>query len=206
VSDSTPELNQPRRPGLLAGLVVLAAAVLIIGFIGGTVFTTWNDRGALKVTGATGDTAAANTTHHSPSNAVPRPALTAEEETYAAALWPIHSEVKLAAVNMSFAGIAYKTGGLDSAGLKTRLEPLQAKFAAAAEQFRQLPAPASRSKEHGVYAEALQLYQQAITEMIKVTGDGRDEHLLTAQQQSQQASTRLLILSDALWPGEYKPN
>jgi hypothetical protein len=42
--------------------------------------------------------------------------------------------------------------------------------------------------------------------MIKVTGDGRDEHLLTAQQQSQKASTRLLILSDALWPGEYKPN
>ena len=34
-------------------------------------------------------------------------ALTVEEETYAAQLWPIHSEVKLAAVNMSFAGIAY---------------------------------------------------------------------------------------------------
>jgi hypothetical protein len=35
------------------------------------------------------------------------PPLTAAEEAYAAALWPIHSDVKLSAVHMTFAGLSY---------------------------------------------------------------------------------------------------
>jgi hypothetical protein len=42
--------------------------------------------------------------------------------------------------------------------------------------------------------------------MIKVAEDGRQEHLVAAQQKSEQASVTLLKLSDVLWPGEYKPN
>ena len=36
-----------------------------------------------------------------PAMATPRPALTAEEEAYAQALWPIHNEVKLGALRMT---------------------------------------------------------------------------------------------------------
>ena len=51
-------------------------------------------------------------------------ALTAEEEAYAAALWPLHSEVKLAAVRMTFAGIAYRTEDHDPEQLAAKVRPL----------------------------------------------------------------------------------
>jgi hypothetical protein len=49
-------------------------------------------------------------------------ALTPEEEAFAASLWPIHSEVKLGAVRMIFAGIKYKTGEHDASTLKASVE------------------------------------------------------------------------------------
>ena len=58
------------------------------------------------------------------ASAVPARALSAEEEAYAAALWPIHREVKLAALGMTFAGIAYKTDSQDRARLEAKVEPL----------------------------------------------------------------------------------
>jgi hypothetical protein len=42
--------------------------------------------------------------------------------------------------------------------------------------------------------------------MVRVARDGRDEHLISAQQKSENASATLLKVSDVLWPGEYKPN
>ena len=51
-------------------------------------------------------------------------ALSADEEAYAAALWPIHRDVKLAALGMTFAGIAYKTDSQDRATLAAKVEPL----------------------------------------------------------------------------------
>ena len=135
-----------------------------------------------------------------------QPPLTAEEEAYAATLWPIHSAVKLAAVNMTFAGLAYKLGELDRSGLHSRLEALTARFAEAALQFSQLLPSASLQGLHEEYGEALRLYQVAIMEMARVVDDGRDEHLLVAQEQSERAAGILIKRSDALWPGEYKPN
>jgi len=85
------------------------------------------------------------------------PALSAEEEIYAAAMWPIHSEVKLAAA-------------------------------------------------HASYRAAIADYAAASRKMLKVVADGRDEHLVNAHRKSERAGVALLTLSDALWPGEYKPN
>jgi hypothetical protein len=132
--------------------------------------------------------------------------LSAAEEAYAAALWPLHSEVKLSAVNMTFAGLAYKLGELDRGSLRSKLEPLVERFAEAAVQLRQLQPPASMAKVHEEYAEALKLYQASIAEMARVIDDGRDEHLIDAQAHSEKAAAILLKLSDELWPGEYKPN
>ncbi len=136
-------------------------------------------------------------------NAVP---LTAEEEEYAATLWPIHSEVKLAAVRMIFAGLNYKTGNAGAASIKEKVPPLGKTFQSAAARVRGIRPPPSLADAHESYLEALNLYASASNEMIRVADDGRDEHLVAAQQKSERASLALLKLSDVLWPGEYKPN
>jgi hypothetical protein len=133
-------------------------------------------------------------------------ALTPEEEAFAASLWPIHSEVKLAAVRMIFAGMKYKTGQHDVQALEASVQPLIPLFERAAARTRELTPPTSLAEAHRSYLHALALYQQAAHEMLRVSNDGRDQHLVRAQQQSELASIELLKLSDPLWPGEYKPN
>jgi hypothetical protein len=182
-------MRPPSAKALLVGVVVL-------GLIGVVVFATLRER-SLSPT---------NEMRAGSGLEQMRPPPTAAEEAYAAALWPIHSEVKLSAVNMTFAGLAYKLGELDGGGLRSKLEPLTERFAEAAVQLRQLQPPTSMEKFHWDYAEALKLYQASIAEMARVIDDGRDEHLIDAQAQSERAAAILIKLSDELWPGEYKPN
>jgi hypothetical protein len=134
------------------------------------------------------------------------PALSAEEEAYAVALWPIHSDVKLAAIRMTFAGITYKTQDSDAQKLKVEVQPLTDTFRSAARRARQLQPPATLAQAHADYLQALDLYSWASKEMIKVADDGSDGHLVAAHRRSEEASTTLIKLSDTLWPGEYKPN
>ena len=96
-------------------------------------------------------------------------ALSAEEEAYAAALWPIHSEVKLFAVTMTFAGLAYKTEDHDLRRLEAKVRPLTESFRAATGRARALAVPASLQRVHDQYLEALALYENAATEMVKAT-------------------------------------
>jgi len=134
------------------------------------------------------------------------PPLTAEEEAYAAALWPIHSEVKLAAVRMIFAGLKYKTSDRDAGKLKSKVQPLTQTFVDAARRVDRMRPPASLQDAHDSYQQALDLYTSATREMVRIVEDGNDEHLILAQKRSEQASLAILKLSDVLWPGEYKPN
>ena len=133
-------------------------------------------------------------------------ALSPEEEVYAGALWPIHSEVKLAAVRMTFAGLNYKLEHGDAGQLKSRVQPLVQIFKAAALRAGSIKAPPSLADAHRSYVEALDAYAEASQEMLRVAADGKDEHLVAAQQRSERASEALLKVSDVLWPGEYKPN
>ena len=57
-----------------------------------------------------------------------------------------------------------------------------------------------------MYSDAVRLYQQSAAEMLRMVGDGRDEHLVAAQPLSMEASEKLLKVGDILWPSEYKPN
>ncbi len=133
--------------------------------------------------------------------------LSAEEEAYAAALWPIHSEVvEVSAVDMSFAGIAYVTEHHDADRLAAKVMALRDRFRTAADNARSIPVPAAMGQVHDQYLEALALYETASTEMIKVAEDGKVEHLIEAQTMSQRAAEDLLKVGDVLWPGEYKPN
>ena len=42
--------------------------------------------------------------------------------------------------------------------------------------------------------------------MVKIAGDGKEEHLVNAQKMSFAAAEGLLRVGDVLWPGEFKPN
>ena len=140
---------------------------------------------------------------------VERPAMTAAEEAYAAALWAIHSQVKLDSVRMTFTGLSYKMGDIKSAELAARVAPLSASFRSAREHARAMTPPPSLHAVHERYLAALQRYEQAAATMIQAADESaaaRDQNLLRAQQLSQQASEDLLRVSDVLWPGEHKPN
>lgn len=137
----------------------------------------------------------------------PQTAFTAEEEAYAAALWPIHRGVgETAAVNLTFAGMAYATEGHDATKLKAKVEPLIRTFLAARATTEKLTPPGSLQAVHTRYLEALTLYEQAATEMLQVADDGDDRHLVTAQAFSQRAAEEVVKAGDILWPGEHKPN
>jgi hypothetical protein len=137
----------------------------------------------------------------------PQTAFTAEEEAYAAALWPIHRGVgETAAVNLTFAGMAYATEGHDAGKLNSRVTPLLRTFHTARADAARLTPPGSLQAVHARYLEALSLYEQAATEMLQVVDDGDDRHLVSAQSFSERAAADVVKAGDVLWPGEHKPN
>ena len=138
--------------------------------------------------------------------APPRPALTQAEEAYARGLWKIHDDVKLSAVRMTFAGLAYKTGEIDRTTLKARVDAARDVYARAEIRARELEPPQSLRRVHADYLAAIRLYRQSAVEMAKLGADGREQHLLAAYPLSETASKKLLEVGDALWPGEYVPN
>jgi hypothetical protein len=135
-----------------------------------------------------------------------QPALSPVEEAYALALWPIHSETKLAAVTMSSAGIAYKVEDHDTAKFVAKLEQVRHSFETASAQAQALPVPDSMRKTQEQFLAALALYTNASSEMGKIAIDGSDEHLIAGQGMSQRATESALGVGQILWPGEYKPN
>ncbi|MEQ1806839.1 MAG: hypothetical protein ABL900_15790 [Burkholderiaceae bacterium] len=135
-----------------------------------------------------------------------RPAQSAADERFSQALWDIHADVRTAAVRVTFAGLSYKIGDADRASVSAKVTPLTAVFRQAESRLLGLDAPASMQGTRSRYASALQLYSKASLEMVKVTQDGNDAHLLKAQEMSEQASGILLEVSEQLWPGEIKPN
>jgi hypothetical protein len=138
--------------------------------------------------------------------AVPARVLSADEEAYAAALWPIHREAKLTAIGMTFAGITYKTNGQDANRLEAEVVPLAQGFRGAIAKAEALDVPASIREVHERYLAALVLYENAAQEAVKAARDGRDEHLIDAQEMSFRAAEDVLRVGDVLWPGEYKPH
>ena len=107
---------------------------------------------------------------------------------------------------MSFAGIAYETGTHDAGQLEQKIEPIAKFFGDAERRVGGLMAPASLSKVHGQYLEAMGLYRKASDEMLAFTKDGGRQHLIDAQGMGITASEDLLRAGEVLWPGQYKPH
>src|SRR5213593_1090410 len=135
-------------------------------------------------------TSPANSRTAHPTLAPPRPPLTPAEEAYALALWPIHNEVKASALKMTLGGLAYKLGELDRAGLKSKVDASSETYRRAATRI------AALTPVHEMYVDAVRLYQRSAAEMVRVGGDGRDEHLVVAQPLSMEASEKLLKVGD----------
>jgi len=134
------------------------------------------------------------------------PALTADEERFATALWAVHREATRLAVAMSFAGIAYQTDDRDVRALARRIEPLAKFFRDAEMQVRTISAPPSLSRTHGEYVGAMALYANAAAEMLKFAEDGDSQHLGEAHRMDVRASEDMLRVGEVLWPGQYKPH
>jgi hypothetical protein len=135
-----------------------------------------------------------------------RPAQSAAEERFAQAMWNIHTEVRTAAVRMTFAGLAYKMGDADQASIRTKVAPLTDVLRQAESDLRALDTPASMRETRDRYIGAVQLYGSAAREMVMVAQDSKEAHLLQAQEMSERAAGVLLEVGDELWPGEIKPN
>jgi len=107
---------------------------------------------------------------------------------------------------MSFAGIVYETETHDARQLEQKIEPIAKFFGNAEQRVGDLAVPASLSKVHGQYLEAMGLYRKASDEMLEFTKDGGRQHLMDAQGMGITASEDILRAGEVLWPGQYKPH
>ena len=134
------------------------------------------------------------------------PALTADEERFATALWAVHREATRLAVAMSFAGIDYQTEGRDARALARKIEPMAKFFRDAEMQVRAMNPPPSLSSMQGQYVEAMALYANGAAEILKFTEDSDSQHLGAAHGMNMRASQDMLRVGEVLWPGQYKPH
>ena len=183
--------NLPRIRLLVAGLVVVALLAVLGISLAREAMTA--NRPAV-------------TAGQRPSLAPPRPALTPAEEAYAQALWAIHNDVKSAAYRLTFSGMNYKLGQAGVAELGNGVRDASEGLGHAEARVRALAPPLSLTHVHAQYLDAVHLFQRSAREMLKLTEDGRDDHLLAAHPMSQEASEKLLRVGNVIWPGEYLPN
>jgi hypothetical protein len=195
-TDLKPRALPAREPRRRPPVKILVFGLVLLGLLGIVALATVREI----------STSSANARTARPVLAPPRPPLTAAEEEYALALWPIHNEVKASALRMTFGGLSYKLGELDRTEFKARIEGLTETYRSAGLRIAALTPPASLARAHEMYSDAVRLYQQSAAEMLRVVGDGRHEHLVAAQPLSMDASEKLLKVGDILWPSEYKPN
>jgi hypothetical protein len=134
------------------------------------------------------------------------PALTADEERFATTLWAVHREATRSAVALSFAGITYQTEDRDARAFARKIEPLAKFFHDAEMQVRAMSAPPSLSKTQSQYVDAMALYANAATEMLKFAEDGDSQRLQVAHSLDVKASEYMLRVGEVLWPGQYKPH
>jgi hypothetical protein len=146
-----------------------------------------------------------------PSGAQPlrvasRPALKPDEQAYVEALWPIHTQLEVAAERVALGTIFYKSDDLDRAGLKARLEEALSNYRSAGEKLLALRPPASMQKSHDGYVAAVSLFRDSTAEMLKMFDDGSDDHLLVAYPGYLDGTNKIRDLGGTFWPDEFPPN
>jgi hypothetical protein len=136
----------------------------------------------------------------------PRPALSADEQQYVQALWPIHGDVERTSELVALGAIFYKTGDLGREEFKQRLDQAQLTYREDEQKLRALQPPASFQARHDQYLTALQLFEQSDQEMAKLFEDGSEDHLLAAVPAHQAGTDKIREVGYAFWPDEFPPN
>ena len=180
-------------PGCRRALVAVAAISLVLVVVGSVVrpgTTMLSLRQALVIS----------------AEAASSPALSDAEEAYIRALWPIHGDVERSAVRVSLGTIFYKTGDLDKAELKNRLEAALVTYQRAEGRISELKPPPSFARMHDDYVAAIHLFEQATVEALKMFSDGDDAHLVLAHPLSHEGSNKIREIGGRFWRDEFPPN
>jgi hypothetical protein len=135
-----------------------------------------------------------------------RPALSADEERYVEVLWPIHTQVEVAAERVGLGTIFYKTNDLDRAELKSRLDEALATYQAAEGKLRALQPPASLRSSHQTYLAAVGLFERSAVEMLRLFEDGSENHLQAGYPLYLDGTNKIRDLGGKFWPDEFPPN
>ena len=128
-----------------SALVVVAAVALLLSVVGAM-------KHQLGTTARSAGQALVRSTEVTSS-----PALNAAEEAYIRALWPVHGDVERSAVRISLGTIFYKTGDLERAALKDRLEAALVVYQRAEARISELKPPPSFAGAHEEYLAAIRL-------------------------------------------------
>ena len=179
-------------------------AALLAFVAGGIAVYAWQRHaaGAMLSSDASAQGQAQTQAHAEPR----RPALTADEERYIRALWPIHGDVERSTMRMSLGQIFYKTQGLGRDELATRVKDALVSYQAAQKRLAALQPPPSLRGGHDTYVAAVRLFNESAAEVMKMFSDARDDHMLAAYPGSQEASNKIREVGGKFWPHEFPPH
>jgi hypothetical protein len=141
-----------------------------------------------------------------PPRVASRPGLSPDEQAYVEELWPIHTQLEVAAERVALGTILYKSNDLDRSELKARLEGAMSIYRAADAKLRALRPPDSMQKSQAGYVAAVGLFTDSAAEMLKMFDDGSDDHLQTAYPGYLDGTNKIRDLGGAFWPDEFPPN
>jgi len=176
--------------------VMVALAAFAIGAL---VFFRPGSLGALRDGGTTPAAVAG------PAKAA-RPALTADEERYIRALWPIHGDVERSTMRLSLGQIFYTTQDLAAPELKARAEHALGVYKNAQTRIQALQPPDSLRAQHDEYLAAVRLFEESTQEVMKMFSDGREDHLLAAHPKGQAGADKIREIGGKFWPNEFAPH
>src|SRR5262245_38464207 len=188
--------NAVPRSGLLILGAVLAVIAALVAFA--------INRAGTTVTSPSPTTPATAALPAAQNAAQPaRPALTAAEEQYIRALWPIHGDVQRSALRMSLGQIFYLTQDLALPELGNRVKEALATYQTAEARLRALEPPTSLRGDHEEYLSALRLCRESAGEGMKTVSDGQEDHLRVAYPKGQEASDKIREVGGKFWPHEF---
>ena len=148
------------------------------------------------------DTTATTATTAKPARAP----LTADEERYVRALWPIHGDVERSTMRMSLGQIFYSTKELGARELQARVEHALGVYKNAQTRMQALQPPASLRAQHDEYLAAVHLFEESAHEVMKMFSDGREDHLLAAHPKGQAGADKIREIGSRFWPNEFTPH
>lgn len=135
-----------------------------------------------------------------------RPPLSADEERYIRALWPIHGDVQRSTLRMSLGQIFFSNKDLGAPELKARVEQALGVYKNARTRMQDLQPPESLRAQHDDYLVAVRLFEESAQEIMKMFVDGREEHLLAAHPKGQAGADKIREIGGKFWPNEFAPH